>query len=237
MRTIRTLTISCFYIYSRIHLCMHVLTRTQTYIHTNIHSHAHPQAALDALRAKRAAEENERRARERLGSRLESGLESRERLSTTRVRRGLGLAFGQGCERVSGQHWQEEHTREVLACMCVRDSVTHSLTHPLTCLLVRSPRDLKEAEEKAKAVRELQQFRRMQEQAKKASVAAADELNRQVCVWLCVRTCVCVCVCVSLVMCVCVCVCVILIYSLHVCVFVFLSVLGLGLWACILFSF
>lgn len=40
-------------------------------------------------------------------------------------------------------------------------------------------RDLKEAAEKAKAIRELQQFRRMQEQAKKASVAAADELNRQ----------------------------------------------------------
>jgi len=40
-------------------------------------------------------------------------------------------------------------------------------------------RDLKEAKEKAKAVQELQQFRRMQEQAKKASVAAAEELNRQ----------------------------------------------------------
>merc|ERR1712139_656051 len=36
-----------------------------------------------------------------------------------------------------------------------------------------------EAREKAKAVEELQQFRLMQKQAKKASVAAAEELNRQ----------------------------------------------------------
>lgn len=40
-------------------------------------------------------------------------------------------------------------------------------------------RDLKEAREKAKAVEKLQEFRLMQKAAKKASVAAADELNRQ----------------------------------------------------------
>merc|ERR1712037_509265 len=40
-------------------------------------------------------------------------------------------------------------------------------------------RDLKEAREKAKAVEKLQEFRLMQKKAKKASVAAADELNRQ----------------------------------------------------------
>jgi hypothetical protein len=40
-------------------------------------------------------------------------------------------------------------------------------------------RDLKEAREKAKAVEKLQEFRLMQKEAKKASVAAAEELNRQ----------------------------------------------------------
>merc|ERR1719440_1573656 len=39
-------------------------------------------------------------------------------------------------------------------------------------------RDLKEAEEKAKAVRELQKFRLMQQQAREANVARAYEINR-----------------------------------------------------------
>ena len=74
-------------------------------------------------------------------------------------------------------------------------SLTYTRTHPST-----HPRDLKEAREKAKAVKKLQEFRLMQKEAKKASVAAADELNRQVCVVV-----VAVCVCGGSGVCVCVC--------------------------------